>query len=30
MAGRIKDDDIQLVRERTRIDEVVEQYVTLK
>ncbi|MEJ7633236.1 DNA primase [Aeromicrobium sp.] len=30
MAGRIKDDDIQLVRERARIDEVVEQYVTLK
>ncbi|MRJ77955.1 DNA primase [Aeromicrobium sp. SMF47] len=30
MAGRIKDEDIQLVRERTRIDEVVEQYVTLK
>lgn len=30
MAGRIKDDDIQLVRERTRIDEVIEQYVTLK
>jgi DNA primase len=30
MAGLIKDEDIQLVRERTRIDEVVEQYVTLK
>ncbi|MGA8986997.1 DNA primase [Aeromicrobium sp.] len=30
MAGRIKDDDIQLVRERARIDEVVEQYVTLR
>ncbi|KQV76143.1 DNA primase [Aeromicrobium sp. Root344] len=30
MAGRIKDDDIQLVRERARIDEIVEQYVTLK
>lgn len=30
MAGRIKDEDIQLVRERTRIDEVIEQYVTLK
>lgn len=26
----IKDEDIQLVRERVRIDEVVEQYVTLK
>ena len=30
MAGLIKDEDIQLVRERARIDEVVEQYVTLK
>src|SRR5215213_84443 len=30
MAGRIKDEDIQLVRERARIDEIVEQYVTLK
>ncbi|WP_375000221.1 DNA primase [Aeromicrobium sp. CTD01-1L150] len=30
MAGRIKDEDIQLVRERARIDEVVEQYVTLR
>ncbi|MCW2800739.1 MAG: primase [Aeromicrobium sp.] len=30
MAGRIKDEDIQLVRERARIDEVIEQYVTLK
>nr|MCW2727484.1 primase [Aeromicrobium sp.] len=30
MAGLIKDEDIQLVRERTRIDEVIEQYVTLK
>ncbi|MGI9085467.1 MAG: DNA primase [Aeromicrobium sp.] len=30
MAGLIKDDDIQLVRERARIDEVVEQYVTLR
>ncbi len=28
--ARIKDDDIQLVRERVRIDEVVEQYVTLR
>ncbi|GAA2077141.1 DNA primase [Aeromicrobium tamlense] len=28
--ARIKDEDIQLVRERIRIDEVVEQYVTLK
>jgi len=27
---RIKDEDIQLVRERARIDEVVEQYVTLR
>lgn len=26
----IKDEDVQLVRERARIDEVVEQYVTLK
>ena len=30
MAGLIKDEDIQLVRERVRIDEVVEQYVTLR
>jgi len=30
MAGLIKDEDIQLVRERTRIDEVISQYVTLK
>ncbi len=30
MVGRIKDEDIQLVRERARIDEVVEQYVTLR
>jgi DNA primase len=30
MAGLIKDEDIQLVRERTRIDEVIGQYVTLK
>lgn len=30
MAGLIKDEDIQLVRERTRLDEVVSQYVTLK
>lgn len=29
-AGLIKDEDIQLVRERTRIDEVIGQYVTLK
>lgn len=28
--ARIKEEDIQLVRERVRIDEVVEQYVTLK
>ena len=30
MAGRIRDDDIALVRERTRIDDVVQQYVTLR
>ena len=30
MAGLIKDEDIQLVRERTRIDEIIEQYVTLR
>jgi DNA primase len=30
MAGLIKDEDIQLVRERVRIDEVIGQYVTLK
>ncbi|MBA2641174.1 MAG: DNA primase [Nocardioidaceae bacterium] len=30
MAGRIRDEDIALVRERARIDEVVEQYVTLR
>ncbi len=30
MTGLIKDEDIQLVRERARIDEVVEQYVTLR
>ncbi|WP_332645128.1 CHC2 zinc finger domain-containing protein, partial [Aeromicrobium sp.] len=30
MPGRIKDEDIQLVRERARIDEVIEQYVTLR
>lgn len=30
MAGLIKDEDIQIVRERARIDEVVEQYVTLR
>ncbi|WP_020574510.1 DNA primase [Actinopolymorpha alba] len=30
MAGRIRDDDIALVRERTRIDEVISQYVTLR
>ena len=29
-AGLIKDEDVQLVRERTRIDEVIGQYVTLK
>ena len=30
MAGRIKAEDITLVRERARIDEIVEQYVTLR
>jgi DNA primase len=30
MAGLIKDEDIQLVRERARIDEVISQYVTLR
>lgn len=30
MAGLIRDDDIALVRERARIDEVVSDYVTLK
>jgi DNA primase len=30
MAGRIRDDDIALVRERARIEEVVREYVTLK
>ncbi|MFC9693143.1 DNA primase [Kribbella sp. NPDC056951] len=30
MAGRIKDEDIALVRERARIDDVVGSYVTLK
>ena len=30
MAGLIKDEDIQLLRERVRIDEVIGQYVTLK
>jgi DNA primase len=30
MKGLIKDEDIQLVRERSRIDEVVGQYVTLR
>jgi DNA primase len=30
MAGRIRQEDIQLVRERARIDEIVEQYVTLR
>lgn len=30
MAGLIKDEDVQLVRERARIDEVVEQYLTLR
>ena len=30
MAGRIRDDDIALVREKARIDEVVSGYVTLR
>ena len=30
MAGRIRDEDIALVRERARIDEVVREYVSLK
>ncbi|MEJ1110858.1 MULTISPECIES: DNA primase [unclassified Kribbella] len=30
MAGRIKDEDIALVRERARIDDIVGSYVTLK
>ena len=30
MAGLIRDEDIALVRERARIDEVVEQYVSLR
>ena len=30
MAGLIRDDDIALVREKARIDEVVSSYVTLK
>ena len=30
MAGRIRDEDIALVRERARIDEVIEQHVTLR
>ena len=30
MAGRINDEDIALVRERTRIDEVIGQYVALR
>ncbi len=30
MAGRIRDEDIALVRERTRIDEVVAEHVTLQ
>ncbi len=30
MAGRIRDDDVALVRERARIDDVVREYVTLK
>ncbi|MGH1562531.1 DNA primase [Mumia sp. DW29H23] len=30
MAGRIREDDIAAVRERARIDEVIEQYVTLR
>jgi DNA primase len=29
VAGLIRDDDIALVRERARIDEVVSSYVTL-
>ena len=30
MAGRIRDEDIALVRERAKIDDVVREYVTLK
>ncbi|HLR85563.1 MAG TPA: DNA primase [Nocardioidaceae bacterium] len=30
MAGRIREEDITLVRERARIDEVIEQHVTLR
>src|SRR5215210_799061 len=30
MAGRIKDDDIQVVREKAKIEEVVSGYVTLR
>ena len=30
MAGRIRDEDIALVRERARIEDVVREYVTLK
>ena len=30
MAGRIHDEDVAVVRERSRIDEVVRDYVTLK
>ena len=30
MAGRIRDEDVALVRERSRIDDVVREYVTLK
>lgn len=30
MAGRIRDDDVALVREKARIDDIVREYVTLK
>ncbi|NDA50415.1 MAG: DNA primase, partial [Actinobacteria bacterium] len=30
MAGRIRDEDVALVRERASIDDVVREYVTLK
>ena len=30
MAGRIRDEDVALVRERSKVDEVVGEYVTLK
>ena len=30
MAGRIRDEDIQLVRERSAIDEVVGEYLQLR